>query len=415
MALLAALLGALVPSRGLASAWGSGYGDPWGFCPEQSFLPSTYAVVVTNDPSVSNNPERDTFWGIHADPGYDDWYGRWYGEFERQAGDDSGWKPIATVPFGQVAHWNFADYGWQVHGHVKQYIAYYNWSFGGACGLGVYGSAYPAPYMADVYGYPVADIYVDSTPPDPPQPRATSVSGDSVTFTWDPVSDRGDGDAQDYYVSGLDHYDSWITTGGGPLQFASTASPRTVTAGGLGPGGEACLHVRAFDRLGNGTGEQVGCAGPLSPPPPPSPPGAGSIRANPAPAGLAGLDTWLWLDPAPVATTWTWVEGAVTYSESITPSAVRWTFDGAVSGGVWMAAPDGFGSAYPQRSPVRHVYEAQSQSGYLIQAQVAFEVSWTATRGGLTSGPYRLTTLNADATRLVYPVRQAQPELLRPG
>ena len=90
-ALLIGLLAAISPALVAASQWGSGYGDPYGFCPEQSLLPGSYAVVVTNDPSVPTNPERGTFWGIHSDPGYDDWYGRWYGDFRGAAADDSGW------------------------------------------------------------------------------------------------------------------------------------------------------------------------------------------------------------------------------------------------------------------------------------------------------------------------------------
>ena len=119
VALLAGLASPAFTREVAASQWGSAYGDPDGFCPEQSFLPGTYASIVTNDPSVGVNPERDTFWGVHTDPGYDDWYGRWYGDFEGVPGDDSGWRYIATVPYGSVSHWNFADYGWQVHGHVK--------------------------------------------------------------------------------------------------------------------------------------------------------------------------------------------------------------------------------------------------------------------------------------------------------
>jgi len=242
-ALAAALLLGLAPTRALASQWGSSYGDPWGFCPEQSFLPSTYAVVVTNDPSVPTNPEQDTFWGIHPDPGYDDWYGRWYGDFAGQPGDDSGWNHVGTSYYGQPAlHWNFANYGWQVHGHAKQYVAYYNWTFGGSCGIGYYGSDSPPPYMADVYGNPVVDIYVDSVPPESPAPRALSPTPTSVTFGWDPVSDRGDGAGADYFTVGMDHYRSWLTVGGGAAQQAADSDvPRQLTASGLGAGQSAEL------------------------------------------------------------------------------------------------------------------------------------------------------------------------------
>jgi len=123
--LLAALLAALggsIPARVAdASQWGSPYGDPFGFCAEQSRLPASYGVVVTNDPSVPTNPERDTFWGWHPEPGYDDWYGYWYGDFRGRPGDDSGWTRLMTVQYGSTGHWNFSDFGWAVHGHAKQY------------------------------------------------------------------------------------------------------------------------------------------------------------------------------------------------------------------------------------------------------------------------------------------------------
>ena len=47
---LLAALSALQPLPTVASQWGSSYGDP-------------------------NYSERDTFWGIHSSPGYDDRYG----------------------------------------------------------------------------------------------------------------------------------------------------------------------------------------------------------------------------------------------------------------------------------------------------------------------------------------------------
>src|SRR2546423_1874000 len=107
-------LAALLPRPALASQWGSAYGDPGGFCPAQSLLPSSYGVVVTNDPRVPNNPEQDTFWGIHANPGYDDWYGFWYGDFRGWPADSSGWVHLMREPYGRSGHWNFSDSGWAV-------------------------------------------------------------------------------------------------------------------------------------------------------------------------------------------------------------------------------------------------------------------------------------------------------------
>src|SRR5207244_3711640 len=80
-------------------------------------------------------------------------------------------------------------------------------------------------------GYPVVDIYVDAVAPPAPQPRVSRVTAGSVSFTWDPVIDVGDGAGADYFASGMDHYASWLTLNGGSrrMQLASTSQPRTVT------------------------------------------------------------------------------------------------------------------------------------------------------------------------------------------
>src|SRR5207302_10301721 len=182
--------------------WGDPpYPDPPAFCPNGS--PMDHASVKTSDPSVAGNPEQDTFWGWHANPGWDDWYGYWYGDFRGAYDDSSGWKHLMKVPYGQKGHWNFDVAGWHVHGHVAQYIAYYNTTFGGQCGLGTYGKLNPPPYMADVIGWPVTDIYVDAVPPYPPQPAVTAVTPSSVTFSWNPVADRGDGGGAGFWTAGM--------------------------------------------------------------------------------------------------------------------------------------------------------------------------------------------------------------------
>src|SRR5450759_773667 len=114
--------------------------------------------------------------------------------------------------------------------HVKEYIAYYNWTFGGQCGLGAYGNGSPPPFMADQYGYPVVDIYVDSRPPYAPQPRVADISTSSVSFIWDPVADQGDGAGKDFFAAGMGQYSSWLTLGSSTkrLQAASARTPRTL-------------------------------------------------------------------------------------------------------------------------------------------------------------------------------------------
>jgi hypothetical protein len=372
------------------------------------------AKVVTDDPHVGTNPEANTFYGFHPNPGYDDWYGFFYGDFRGSPGDSSGWVKLLHEDYPHHYHWNFADSGWAVHGHAKEYIAYYNWTFGGQCGMGVYGRISPPPYMADQYGYPVVDIYVDSVPPFAPRPYLTEITAKSVAFTWDPVADQGDGAGADYFVSGMDHYVSWMTinVGSARLQLASTASPRTLSLSGLGTRETACVHVQAVDRVGNATADQVACAAPLSPPPMPSwRPLQVGVAANPRAPGLVGLDSWMWLEPSPNAVTVVESFQGIRYIVTATPVGADWDFGDGTSAGYVDASS--FGQAYPQTSTVAHVYEAHSQSGYVARATVRYAVTWTAIVNGRSLGPYPLGSMAMSAIPLVYPVQQAQPELIQ--
>jgi hypothetical protein len=392
---------------GAGSAWGSpDYGDPPSWCTK--FSDMWTATVVTNDPLVGTNPEQDTFYGFHPNPGYDDWYGYFYGDFRGTPGDSSGWVRLLHEIYPHHYHWNFASNGWAVHGHAKEYIAYYNWTFGGQCGLGSYGSHAPPPFMADQYGYPVVDIYVDAVPPFDPQPYVTAVTASSVAFTWDPVADRGDGAGRDYFVSGLDHYDSWLTVSdrAGRVQLASTSAPRTVSIASLTQGETACLHVEAIDRVQNSTADQVSCAAPLIPPAMPAWPASDiAVAANPTPVGLVGLDTWFWLAPAPSTLVADERHQGTEYIVTATPIAAIWDFGDGSSGTGW-------GHAYPQPSSVTHTYQAHSQRGYSVQVVIRYDVNWTALIGGRRFGPYPLGSIDLPAQPLVYPVEQAQPELV---
>ncbi len=395
------------------SAWGSPrYGDPPGWCTNHSDMWT--ATVITNDPLVGTNPERETFYGFHPNPGYDDWYGFFYGDFRGAPGDRSGWVRLLHEDYPSHYHWNFASNGWAVHGHAKQYIAYYNWTFGGECGLGRYGSGSPPPYMADQYGYPVVDIYVDSVPPPPPRVRVSGISTDSVAFTWDAVADVGDGAGVDYFSAGMDHYMSWLTIDGRSqrLQPQSSSQPRTVTQSNLDPADVACLHVQAFDRLQNASPEQVACSRALAAPAMPQWTDLASrVNANPARIGLVGFDSWFWLDPAPRTATIHESDGGIDYAITATPVSAQWSFgDGAVAE---LAGPRGYGRSYPQQSPVTHVFEAHNQRGYVVKASVRYSVTWTASIAGQSEGPYAMGTLVQAAIPLIYPVEQAQPELLR--
>lgn len=405
---------ALALAAGTASVrayptWGAPpYPDAPYFCPNQS--PMDYTTVVTNDPTVAGNPEQNTFWGWHPDPGYDDWYGHWYGDFRGTFDDDSGWVHLFRIPYGQQGYWNFSSFGWGVHGHVTQWIAYYNPTFGGQCGYGAYGAPAAPPYMADVIGWPVVDIYVDAVPPYPAQPRLTAVTTTSVSFTWDPVADRGDGGGQGYFAVGMGSYTSWLTVNGGaPQQRATTTSPRTLTASGLTSADQVCMHVVAADLLGNAAPEGVRCATPIPPPPMPAiAPPPGTVHANPAAPGLVGFPSWFWLDPQPQPDTVTESSGGYTYQVTAAPVATTWTFgDG---GQLTLDGAAGYGYAYPAQSSVAWTYEAQS-AGYAVSAVETYDVTWTVESGGTTYGPYPLGSLAGPPATLAYPVQQAQPEL----
>lgn len=102
--------------------------------------------------------------------------------------------------------------------------------------------------------------------------------------------------------------------------------------------------------------------------------------------------------------------GASHFVVTATPIQVDWTFgDGAAAS---LAAPLGFGIAYPASSSVRHVHEAQSEKGYAIKARITYRVDWSEMVGGQVVGPYPMGVSALDAIPLTYPVEQAQPELL---
>jgi len=400
------------PVAGSSASGSPRYGDPPGWCTNHSDMWT--AKIVTNDPLVGMNPERDTFYGFHPNPGYDDWYGYFYGDFRGKAGDASGWVRLLHEDYPNHYHWNFSDNGWAVHGHAKQYIAYYNWTFGGECGIGRYGSASPPAFMADQFGYPVVDIYVDSVPPQSPRPAVLRVSANSVAFTWDPVVDVGDGAGADYFVAGMDHYMSWVTMNGSSqaLQLLETVEPRIVTQAGMSPLDVACVHVQAFDKVQNASPEQVVCSRALAAPPMPGwTQLAARVAANPTRIGLVGLDSWFWLDPAPHAVTIHEIDGGIDYAITATPMSATWDFgDGGVAD---LAGASGYGRPYPQPSSIMHVFEAHAQDGYMVRASVRYAVTWAASKEGRSAESHPMGTFVQTALPLRYPVKQAQPELLR--
>jgi hypothetical protein len=268
--------------------------------------------------------------------------------------------------------------------------------------------------MADEYGYPVVDIYVDSVPPQAPRPEVLRVSTDSVAFTWNPVVDVGDGAGADYFVAGMDHYTSWVTLNGSsqPLQLLSTAEPRIVTQTGMSPVDVACVHVQAFDKVQNASPERSACSRALATPPMPRwAELAVRVAANPARTALVGLDSWFWLDPAPSAITIHEFSGGTDYAITATPVSAAWDFgDGGVAD---LTGASGYGRPYPQRSTITHLYEAHSQDGYRVRASVRYAVTWTAGIAGRGTETHPMGVFVLTAVPLRYPVEQAQPELLR--
>jgi hypothetical protein len=182
----------------------------------------------------------------------------------------------------------------------------------------------------------------------------------------------------------------------------------------MNAGERACVHVIALDRLSNATPESVVCAGPLAPPPMPqwSAP-ASIVAANPAAPGLVGFDTLFWLAPAPETMTVDEIYEGIEYAVTAVPTGAAWDFgDGARAD---FSDASGFGLPYPQASPVAHVYQAHDQAGYRVKSAVRYSVSWTASINGRTAGPYSLGTTSLDAQPALYPVEQAQPELVFGG
>jgi hypothetical protein len=212
----------------------------------------------------------------------------------------------------------------------------------------------------------------------------------------------------------MDHYSSWLTLGSAPkhLQAASSKAPRTMTLANMRGGETACVHVIAFDKLQNASPASMACAGPLSPPPMPDwSVTASAVVANPTALGLVGLDSWFWLAPRPAVKIVVESFNGVDYEITATPISADWDFGDGTGAGFPVSA--GYGLAYPQPSSVIHMYQAHSQTGYQVRSVVRYEVSWTVSLDGRKIGPYPLGTIDLNAKALVYPVEQAQPELIQ--
>jgi len=58
------------------------------------------------------------------------------------------------------------------------------------------------------------------------------------------------------------------------------------------------------------------------------------------------------------------------------------------------------------------MFQAHSRLGYVVGASVSYRVSWSAFVAGSWVGPYPMGSVQRAAVPLVYPVEQAQPEVL---
>ncbi len=135
------------------------------------------------------------------------------------------------------------------------------------------------------------------------------------------------------------------------------------------------------------------------------------VDANPTGVGLVGLDSWFWLDPAPRAVTIHEIDGGIDYAITATPESATWDFgDGGVAD---LAGASGYGRPFPQRSSITHVFEAHAQDGYIVRASVRYAVAWTASMAGRSPETRPMGVFVSTALPLRYPVKQAQPELLR--
>jgi hypothetical protein len=174
----------------------------------------------------------------------------------------------------------------------------------------------------------------------------------------------------------------------------------------------ACVHVRAFDKVGNASPEREACSRALATPPMPAwGELATHVAANPTGVGLVGLDSWFWLEPAPSAVTIHEIIGGTDYAITATPLSAAWEFgDG---GGAELADAPAYGRRYPQPSTITHVFEAHSQGGYQVRASVRYAVTWTASVPGRGADVHPMGVYVQMAVPLRYPVEQAQPELLR--
>jgi hypothetical protein len=103
-----------------------------------------------------------------------------------------------------------------------------------------------------------------------------------------------------------------------------------------------------------------------------------AIASNPR-RGLVGLKSWFWIEGGGRPLSDSLSAFGVTIEVEARPVSYRWDFgDGTV---MTTKSP---GRPYPERSPVKHLYErssAEQSDGYVVSVTTVFDVRWRANGG----------------------------------
>lgn len=133
---------------------------------------------------------------------------------------------------------------------------------------------------------------------------------------------------------------------------------------------------------------------------------AGSVRMNPD-LGLVGTESWFWIEGyrgEPLTTSTDALGVPVTVEAR--PTTYQWSFGDGTT--LETTAP---GTAYPERSEVRHVFEQSSSSmpgGYPVEVRFGFAVRYSTIGGDWVDLPAITRTASAR-----YQVRESQAVLSR--
>jgi hypothetical protein len=151
----------------------------------------------------------------------------------------------------------------------------------------------------------------------------------------------------------------------------------------------------------------------------------GEIKASPARAGLAGAQSWFWLDPAPMRQSLSISLAGETVNVTADPT-VEWRFgDGAsLDGGPGVP----YQADAPASDAITHVYDTRclpgdqghdpyvlsscGQDGYALEALVVWRISYSAAGPVAASGVLPVRTTETSAS---YPVSESRAFLVSGG